>query len=93
MWQKFRPVSLIYIKVLSPDFSPFPPPSGFETLQKAFIKAKAVVEKEGTTPTFYIRALVEMEDFISQVKMVESVSDISANGCMPWGPRIPYTCV
>ncbi len=27
-----------------------------------------MVEKEGSTPTFYIRALVEMEDFISQVK-------------------------
>lgn len=42
--------------------------AGFETLQKAFVKAKAVVEKEGTTPTFYIRALVEMEDFINQVR-------------------------
>ncbi len=31
------------------------------------MKAKTVVEKEGGTPTFYIRALVEMEDFITQV--------------------------
>ena len=40
---------------------------GFETLQKAFVKAKNVVEKEGGTPTFYIRALVGMEDFVTQV--------------------------
>lgn len=43
--------------------------AGFESLQKAFNKAKGVVEKEGTIPTFYIRALVEMEDFIAQVSV------------------------
>lgn len=36
-------------------------------MQKAFAKAKNVIDKEGKTPTFYIRSLVEMEDFISQV--------------------------
>jgi len=40
---------------------------GFENLQKAFSKAKNVIEKEGKTPTFFVRCLVEMEDFISQV--------------------------
>ena len=42
---------------------------GFETLQKAFNKAKSVVEKEGGTPTFYIRALVGIEDFVTQVSV------------------------
>lgn len=50
--------------------------AGFETLQKAFVKSKSVIEKEGATPTFYIRTLVEMEDFISQVKGVQ----LEANG-------------
>lgn len=36
-------------------------------MQKAFAKAKSVIEKEGKTPTFYVRALVGMEDFITQV--------------------------
>lgn len=64
-------------KVLSGQLADFqvvhwwilPPPwiEGFETLQKAFIKAKGVVEKEGGIPTFYIRALVGIEDFVSQV--------------------------
>ena len=40
---------------------------GFEALQKAFQKAKSVVEKEGGTPTFYIRTLVELEDFVQNV--------------------------
>ena len=37
---------------------------GFEGLQKAFQKAKSVVEKEGSTPVFYIRTLTELEDFV-----------------------------
>ena len=39
----------------------------FESLQKAFAKAKSVVEKEGATPRFYIRSLVELEDFVKEV--------------------------
>ena len=39
----------------------------FESLQKAFAKAKTVVEKEGATPRFYIRSLVELEDFVKEV--------------------------
>ena len=39
----------------------------FESLQKAFAKAKSVVEKEGATPKFYIRSLVELEDFVKEV--------------------------
>ena len=39
----------------------------FESLQKAFSKAKTVVEKEGATPRFYIRSLVELEDFVKEV--------------------------
>ena len=38
-----------------------------ESLQKAFAKAKSVVEKEGATPRFYIRSLVELEDFVKEV--------------------------
>ena len=52
---------------------------GFETLQKAFVKAKAVIEKEGKTPVFYTRALVEMEDFITQVCQVICYTP---NNCM-----------
>jgi len=43
-------------------------------LQKAFVKSKAVVEKEGGTPTFYIRALVEMEDFVTEVRCCPGIS-------------------
>ena len=39
----------------------------FESLQKAYGKAKNVVEQEGGPPKFYISALVEMEDFIQKV--------------------------
>ena len=46
--------------------------SGFESLQKAFQKAKPVVEKEGTTPWFYIRSLVELEDFVRDVRVLHS---------------------
>ena len=42
----------------------------FESLQKAFAKAKTVVEKEGATPRFYIRSLVELEDFVKEVVCV-----------------------
>ena len=40
----------------------------FESLQKAFAKAKSVVEKEGATPKFYIRSLIELEDFVKEVQ-------------------------
>ena len=40
--------------------------SDFESLCKAFDKAKKVVEKEGI-PRFYIRTLSELEDFVSEV--------------------------
>jgi len=46
--------------------------SGFESLQKAFQKAKPVVEKEGVTPWFYIRSLVELEDFVKDVSVFHS---------------------
>ncbi|CAI8034637.1 Eukaryotic translation initiation factor 3 subunit C [Geodia barretti] len=38
--------------------------SSFEALQKAFQKAKSVVEKEGSTPVFYTRTLTLLEDFV-----------------------------
>lgn len=37
----------------------------FDTLTKAFAKSLKVIEKEGV-PVFYIRCLVEIEDFIAQ---------------------------
>lgn len=41
---------------------------GFEDLQKAFVKASPVIAKEenGQTPRFFVRCLVEMEDFINE---------------------------
>ena len=44
-------------------------PSGFEELQRAYQKALPVIMKEenGQTPRFYVRCLVEMEDFLSEV--------------------------
>ena len=43
--------------------------TGFENLCKAFIKAKSVIDKEesGSTPKFYTKCLVELEDFINEV--------------------------
>ncbi|KAJ8668116.1 hypothetical protein QAD02_009779 [Eretmocerus hayati] len=43
--------------------------SSFEDLMKAYQKALPVVSKEenGQTPRFYVRCLVEMEDFINEV--------------------------
>ncbi|ENN79282.1 eukaryotic translation initiation factor 3 subunit C [Dendroctonus ponderosae] len=40
--------------------------NSFEDLQKAYVKATPVIVKEenGQTPRFYVRCLVEMEDFI-----------------------------
>lgn len=42
---------------------------GFEDLMRAYQKALPVITKEelGQTPRFYVRCLVEMEDFISEV--------------------------
>lgn len=42
---------------------------GFEDLMRAYQKALPVVMKEesGQTPRFYVRCLVEMEDFINEV--------------------------
>lgn len=42
---------------------------GFEELQKAYQKATPVIQKEenGQTPRFFIRCLVEMEDFINEM--------------------------
>ncbi|XP_067137495.1 eukaryotic translation initiation factor 3 subunit C isoform X2 [Centruroides vittatus] len=41
--------------------------TSFENLSRAFMKAKPVIDKEegGMTPKFYIRCLVELEDFIN----------------------------
>ncbi|CAH1233219.1 EIF3C [Branchiostoma lanceolatum] len=38
----------------------------FEDLTKALQKSQKVIEKEGGVPRFYIRALVELEDFINE---------------------------
>lgn len=38
----------------------------FEALTKAYDKAKKVIDKEGI-PRFYIRTLVELEDFVAEV--------------------------
>ena len=46
---------------------------GFEALQKAFQKAKSVVEKEGSTPVFYIRTLTQLEDFVLGVGWLYTV--------------------
>lgn len=42
---------------------------GFEDLMRAYQKALPVITKEelGQTPRFYVRCLVEMEDFINDV--------------------------
>ena len=45
-----------------------PTPPEFENLQKGFLKAKAVVQKEGGTPRFYLRSLTELEDFVKDVR-------------------------
>ena len=39
----------------------------FDSLQKTFLKAKAVIDKEQETPTFYARSLTELEDFVKEV--------------------------
>ncbi|KAK6641521.1 Eukaryotic translation initiation factor 3 subunit C [Polyplax serrata] len=43
--------------------------TGFEELMRAYGKALPVItiEENGTTPRFYLRCLVEMEDFVNQV--------------------------
>lgn len=43
--------------------------SSFEDLQKAYVKALPVIQKEesGQTPRFYTRCLVELEDFINEM--------------------------
>lgn len=44
--------------------------TSFENLTKAFQKAKMVIEKEegGNIPKFFIRSLVELEDFVTEVR-------------------------
>jgi len=43
--------------------------TSFEELQKAYTKAIPVIQKEenGATPRFYLRCLVELEDFINEM--------------------------
>ncbi len=43
--------------------------SGFEDLMRAYTKALPVISKEenGVTPRFYLRCLVEVEDFVNEV--------------------------
>lgn len=43
--------------------------SSFEDLMRAYTKAIPVISKEenGVTPRFYVRCLVELEDFISEM--------------------------
>ena len=59
-------------------------PLGFENLQKAFAKAKNVIEKEGKTPTFFVRCLVEIEDFIAQVGGVGHGMQAKSAGACIW---------
>ena len=46
--------------------------SDFESLGKAFEKAKKVVEAEGI-PRFYVRCLTELEDFVAEVKFFHNL--------------------
>lgn len=39
----------------------------FEELGKAYDKSKKVIEKENQIPRFFLRCLVELEDFVSEV--------------------------
>lgn len=41
--------------------------SDFEELGKAYEKSKKVIEKEKQIPRFFLRCLVELEDFVSEV--------------------------
>ncbi|KAK9720963.1 Eukaryotic translation initiation factor 3 subunit 8 N-terminus [Popillia japonica] len=43
--------------------------NSFEELQKAFMKAAPVIAKEenGQTLRFYMRCLIEMEDFVNEM--------------------------
>lgn len=41
--------------------------TAFESLTKAYEKAKRVIEKEGV-PRFVVRHLVELEDFTAEVR-------------------------
>lgn len=43
--------------------------SDFEDLAKAYVKTKKVIEQTGI-PRFYIKCLVELEDFISDVSIL-----------------------
>lgn len=52
---------------------------GFDSLQKAFVKAKAVIDKEPETPRFYIRALMELEDFVKEVSFCVTSKDVFAD--------------
>lgn len=42
---------------------------GFEDLMRAYLKAVPVINKEenGVVPRFYIRCLVELDDFITEL--------------------------
>ena len=40
----------------------------WENMCKAYVKAKTVIEKEGI-PSFYIKSLAELEDFVQNVCM------------------------
>lgn len=39
----------------------------FENLQKAFLKSRNILDQDGGTPKFFIKAIVELEDFVQQV--------------------------
>lgn len=61
----------------------------FESLQKAFAKAKTVVEKEGATPRFYIRSLVELEDFVKTVTFsVNGTMYLRVHVCDVWWKKL-----
>lgn len=41
----------------------------FEQLCRAFLKSKAIVDKEGV-PQFYVRLLADLEDYLNQVRVI-----------------------
>lgn len=47
----------------------------FEQLCRAFLKSKAIVDKEGV-PQFYIRLLADLEDYLNQVLVMARQRDI-----------------
>ena len=49
----------------------------FEELGKAYEKSKKVIEKEKQIPRFFLRCLVELEDFVSEVCISSNYCSLS----------------